>query len=442
MEATARVAQFISTTTYEDLPKEAVARAKRCILDCLGVSVAGAASPVGDIVRGYLQDVEASPKCTVIGLANRTSPTNAAFANGTLGHALDYDDMHYPMIGHPTVVVLPAVLAAAEMTESDVRRLLTSFAVGFEVVCKLGAALNPDHWYRGFHATGTLGTFGAAAGASSMLGLTREQTVNALGIADSQAAGLKENFGTMTKPLHAGHACEAGLKAALLAKRGFTAAPTIFEGRLGFTALLAQNSDLSKLTDHLGAPWDLVDPGAMIKAYPSCGGTHPMLNAILDLAQQHDIAAEDVEAGTTEIAPQQLLYTMPETALQGKFSAQFCLAIALLERRAGLAQFTDDAVRQPKVRDLMGRIRLVVDQELNPRVQPELGDDEQVVRLLLRDGRRLEQWGNLRDIPEATVFDKYRECAGMLLSPDTVDRSLTAVMELESVSEVLGLYRP
>ena len=424
------------------------AKAKRCILDCLGVTIPGALSPAGGIVSQYLKDVQSSPRCTVIGLGQKTSPTNAAFANGLLGHALDYDDMHYPMIGHPTVVVLPAVLAAGEMAGADGRQLLASFAVGFEVACKMGAALNPDHWYKGFHATGTLGTLAAAAGAANMLGLTPEQTVYALGTAGSQAAGLKENFGTMTKPLHAGHAVECGLRAALLARRGFTATERIFEGPLGFSAVMVQDYDLDKLTDHLGDPWALVDPGAMLKAYPSCGGTHPMLNAVLELVQEQDIRAEDVEsaeAGTSMIGPQQLFYTMPTTALEGKFSAQFCLAIAMLERRAGLAQFTDEKVREPRIRDLMSRITLVVDPEVNERLRPEVGDDEQVVRVRLKDGRELEKWASLRDIPDDTLMDKYRECTAPLMSQEAIDRSIDEVMNLERVedlSKFLGMYSP
>jgi len=442
MLETEKLAHFIVQTKYEELPQKAIDNAKQCILDCIGVSFAGyALLPIGKILESYLKEVGGAPKSSVIGSGIRTSPVNAALVNGTLGHALDYDDFALPALSHPSVTILPAVLALGEVTEATGKDALLAFIVGFEAFCKIAHAVQPSHWYKGYHATGTFGTFGATAAASKLLDLDEEQLINALGIAGSEAAGLKQNFGTMTKPFHAGHAAENGIKAALLAKNGFTAAKDILEGRLGFAKVMTDNYDFSIL-DKLGNPWEIVDPAPYIKLHPSCGGTHAAMTAMLSLINEYDIKAEEVErvdAGTNPGGFEQLIYAEPKNQLQAKFSIQFCLAILLLEREAGLAQFTDDKVTDPKTVELMKRITLYIDPEVTKTTPLEWSDKTAVVKIKMKDGREFQRTSDIRHLSWDEIKSKYKECARFILPEDKIEESIEAITNLENLINMSSL---
>jgi len=220
MHATAHVAEFIVKSRWEDCPPAAIEAARRAILDCLGVMLAGSLDEPARIVQSVAEAEGGSPLCTVVGTGRRTGAVWAALANGTAAHALDFDDTNFAMLGHPSAPVLAAALAAGELALADGRAVTHAFLLGFEVETTLAEVINPAHYEHGWHATCTLGTMGAAAAASRLLGLDADQTRTALAVAASQASGLKENFGTMTKPFHAGHAARSGVLAALLARQG------------------------------------------------------------------------------------------------------------------------------------------------------------------------------------------------------------------------------
>ena len=440
LRATESAAKFVCNTNYQDIPRDVLEQAKRCILDFIGVSIAGSRYPIGGILRNYIAEEESHPRCTVIGLGVKTSTTNGAFANGTLGHALDFDDMIFPLVGHPTVPVIPAVLALAERLGANGRDALLAFNLGFDVLCKLGGAVAPAHWYKGFHSTATVGTFGAVLAASKLLKLGLEQTLYALGIAGSQAAGLKQNLGTMTKPFHAGHAAECGVRAAFLARNGFTAAKDVLEGRFGFCRLMTDNNyDLKKLTDGLGERWDIVDPGVFIKPYPSCGGTHAAITAMLSLINEHGITPEQVErvdAGMNAIGPEELIYTDPKTALEGKFSMQFVLAMALLYRKVKLELFTDDKVTDPGTIDMMKKVTLYIDEEISRDVPREWGDKTAVVNVKLKNGTKYRRRVDIKNISDEDLFNKFRDCCKGTLPEGRIETLLEKVMHLERVDSI------
>jgi len=223
MRATSHIAEFVTKSRWEDCPAEAVGAARRAILDCLGVMLAGSVEPAARIVTEIARSEGGAPLATVVGTLLRTGAVWASLANGTAAHALDFDDTNFAMMGHPSAPVLSAALAAGELALADGRSLVHAFLLGFEVETTLAEVMNPPHYEKGFHATGTLGVMGAAAAAARLLGLDASQTRTALAVAASQASGLKENFGTMTKPFHAGHAARSGVLSALLAREGFTA---------------------------------------------------------------------------------------------------------------------------------------------------------------------------------------------------------------------------
>src|SRR5262252_9366896 len=367
MRATSHLAEFVTKSRWEDCPAEAVEAARRAILDCLGVMLAGSVEPAARLVTDVARAEGGSPLATVVGTPLRTGAVWAALANGTAAHALDFDDTNFAMMGHPTAPVLAAALAAGELALADGRALVHAFLLGFEVETTMAAVMNPPHYEKGFHATGTLGTMGAAAAASRLLGLDAEQARAALSLAASQAAGLKENFGTMTKPFHAGHAARSGVLAALLAREGWTASERALEGPQGFFSVLSAGPVRPEVVDTLGAPWKILSSGIAVKPYPSCACTHSIIDGALELGRTHRIRPGDVAevtVGVNAIVPRILIHSNPRSGLEAKFSAEFSAAAALCDGRVGISTFTDDKTREPAIRALMQKIRVRVDPDI------------------------------------------------------------------------------
>ena len=342
--ATAGVAEFLVKSRWEDCPPEAVEAARRAILDCLGVMLAGSVEPPARIIQRIAEMEGGTPLATVVGTGRRTGATWAALANGTAAHALDYDDTNFAMMGHPSAPVLSAALAAGELALADGRSLVHAFLLGFEVETTLAEVVNPPHYYRGWHATCTLGTLGAAAAAAHLLGLDAAQTRVALAVAASQASGLKENFGTMTKPFHAGHAARSGVLAALMAREGWTASEQALEGPQGFFAVLGAGDLRLEHLATLGRPWKILTTGVAVKPYPSCACTHSIIDGARELRERHRLRPDDIREVTVGVhasVPNILIHDRPRTGLEGKFSGVFAAAAALVEEHLGLQTFTD-----------------------------------------------------------------------------------------------------
>jgi 2-methylcitrate dehydratase PrpD len=376
-------------------------------------------------------------------------------ANGVAGHAMDYDDTQlstskeavYGLLTHPTTPVLAAVLAIGEKQRISGADFLLAYIVGVEVECRLADAINPRHYQSGFHSTATLGGLGAVMAVGKLLRLNKRLLVHALGIAASMASGLRENFGTMTKPLHAGRAAENGVTAALLAQSGFSAATNILEARRGFYNAMAGGHDESKIAGRLGRPYFMQEPGISIKPYPSGSLSHPAQDLILDLVQKHDLHDKDIQSidvGTNSNVPNALIYPMPKNALEAKFSIPFCMAIAVLERKAGIAQFVDRKVRQRRVVDMMRRVTLSVDNELEA-----LGYDRvrSRIRIKLNNGRMIEGRCDVaRGHPEkplswAELSEKFRDCASLVLPAKNAEKVIDLVARLAQLGNLGMLMR-
>jgi 2-methylcitrate dehydratase PrpD len=374
IELTKFVADFVVQTTAGDLSAEIVELGKKSILDGLGLALSGSVSKTGDLVRRHLDDLNlGAGAATVIGGGRKVAPRFAAFANGVGIHADDYDDTQlavakdrvYGLLTHPTAPALPAALAIAELVKAPGRDFMLAYQLGVEVECKIAEAIAPRHYQTGFHATGTCGTFAAAAASAKLLGFDAATTRRALSIAGSQSAGLRENFGTMTKPFHAGRASESGVTAAQFASYGWTAAPRILEAPRGFFSAAGGGYDPAAIFGKLGAPWTLVDPGVSIKPHPSGSLTHPGMTEMLRLIRANDIRAEDVRhvrVGTNSNMPNALIHHRPKDELQAKFSMEFCMAILLLDGRAGLNEFTDAAVEREDVKAMIEKVDFVIDE--------------------------------------------------------------------------------
>ena len=455
MGLTQEVVSFVHKTRYRDISLEVIRLAQGFVLDGLGVTLAGSTEKGSRILHAYIRQFGGRAEATVVGAGFPVPAAKAALANGASGHAMDYDDTQlstskeavYGLLTHPTVPVLSAALAVGEKERVSGRELLLAYILGVEAECRIADAINPRHYQAGFHSTATIGGLGAAMAVGKLLGLREEALGRALGLAASMASGLRENFGTMTKPLHAGRAAENGVTAAQLAEKGFTAASNIIEAKRGLFNAMAGGGDESKIVGRLGRPYFMQEPGISIKPYPSGSLSHPAQDAILELVKSHDLHAEgieSVEVGTNSNVPNALIYPMPKTALEGKFSIPFCMAIAVLERKAGIAQFTDRKVREPKVVEFMKRVTLYVDPELEA-----LGYDQvrSRVRVKLKDGRAIEGRADvakghpLKPMNWGELGEKFHDCARLVLSRNETEAAIELVSNLDKMRSILPLIR-
>jgi 2-methylcitrate dehydratase PrpD len=443
-----QLAAYAMAESFEKLPLAAVTAARLAILDTLGVTLAGSVETTAARARALIAHRRGPEEATVIGTALRAGVEDAALANGTASHALDYDDVQQSLSGHPSAPILSAALSVAERVGAAGAALVTAFVVGVEIEAKLGRALNPAHYEAGWHATATLGVFGAAAATAKLIGLSAERTAHALAIAATMASGIKANFGTDCKPFHVGHAARCGIEAALLAEAGFTGNPRALEHGDGFgsTHGAGTSPQWDLAVAGLGSPHELVDPGIGVKRFPACASTHQALDATLALAAEHAIAAgsvESVECGVSYLAPHQLIYDRAETGLQGKFSMPYCVSVALLDRTVGLGQFADERVRRADVQALMPRVRMFVHPEQTTRASLPTRFSE--VTITLKDGRRLQrrvaqakgQPKNPLTLDERET--KFRDCARRALAPEQAESVLTSVEALETLPDVRAL---
>jgi 2-methylcitrate dehydratase PrpD len=393
---TRSVAEFIVNTKYEDIPADVLELGKKTLLDGFGLALAGSASVVGPVIRQYIGTlgVAGAKGATVVGTSMKVPPRFAALANGVSIHADDYDDTGSAL--HVAAPVLPPAFALCEEARRSGKDLMLAFHVGVEVASKIGDAILPRHDREGFHTTGTCGSFGSAAACAKLRGLTVVQTAYALGVAASEAGGIRRNFGSMTKAFHAGHAAENGCVAADLAALGFTAADDVLETPLGFFQAAGGGFDPSAIVNRLGRPWMFASPGDLIKRFPCGTIQQPVMDATLRLIAQHDITAIDVERveiGGNQSNVNTLFRHRPTTGLEAKFSMEFAVAILLLDRKAGLTQFADASVRRPEVQDLIGRVRYYADPEFdtlgrNGAFQAVL-EEPSILKVQMKDGRVL-----------------------------------------------------
>lgn len=364
---TRHVAEFVVNTPYESLSACAIAAGKKSILDGIGLAICGSVAQSGKLLERYFRESGISGTSPVLGTTLKLPPRFAGFVNSVAIHADDFDDTQlavapdrvYGLLTHPTAPVLPAALAIAHQQNSSGRDFLLAYQLGVEVECKIAEAIDPRHYQSGFHTTATCGVFAAASAAARLVGLPAPRVAASLSLAASQSAGLRENFGTMTKPFHAGRACESGIFAVELIRMGWTATEIGLEAQRGFFRAAGGGWDDTAIRGKLGHPWTFDDPGISIKPHPSGSLTHPAMTILLELLQTHDLHAKDIariRVGTNQYMPTTLLHAQPTTELQAKFSMQFCMAILALRRRAGLAEFTDEVVNSEDVRDMIRRV--------------------------------------------------------------------------------------
>jgi 2-methylcitrate dehydratase PrpD len=450
MGATEKIARFIVETGYEDIPRDGVEKAKRTALDCLGAALAGVGEPVSQTITGYVMKLGGPPQSSVFGAGIKVSAPDATLANGVIAHALDYDDCGVK-IGHPSVLVLPAVLSLGEHLGASGRDILTAYILGLEVEGKLAlhadfklmqARLNHQTWY---------GSVGAAAACAKLLRLDIAKTRMALGIGANFACGLSANHGSMAGAMAAGNACRNGVTAALMAQEGVTANPNIIEAKNGFydTLVGRDHYDAERMAEGLGNPFYIESPGIGLKKYPSCYHTHRALDGVLQLIGEHRLSDKDiveVDVGTSERAMRVLAFSEPETPYQAKYSMPYCIAAAVVDQQVTLDTFTADKMVDPDIIKARKKVHLSF-----PGIPiwpglADVGPDTEFVgnpvTIRTTDGRSYNARVDIpRGDPALPLTDdellaKYRDCGHSQLRPDEIQHSLDLVLGLERVADI------
>ncbi len=448
---TQQLARFVSTFRLSQLSPLALAVAKMGYMDCLGVALAGSAQPAGKIAARFAQSQQGAPVASVWGQRFATSPLLAALANGTAAHALDYDDVNWSLIGHPSVSLTASTLALGEQLGASGASVLEAYACGFEVMTKIGKSCQPAHSLEGgWHPTSTVGTIGATAACARLRGLDLEAARNALGIAVSHSSGVVQNFGTMTKPLHAGIAAQNGIQATGLALAGFTSSPDAMEGAHGFYGSYSRGLPLKlEVLHELGELFELDTSRLVIKPYPCGVAGHPAIDAALLLRRRLSPDGikkiEKIEIGGTSYTIDKMRYLVPETGLQAKFSLTYQVARALVDGWIGMGAFSDEAALEGPIVELARRGSIFVDPEIEAEWRAKGGSRPCKVTLHLAGGEILEELVKISkgnpEVPltEEELRQKFLDCAVLSLDRGKAVRLADQLQHMENVPDVGAL---
>jgi 2-methylcitrate dehydratase PrpD len=444
MNVTAKIAEFVMNAKYETIPLKALETGKLAVRDCLGVALAGSKEEDAKICAEIARQEGAKEEASVIGQGFKSSALQAAFANGTAAHAMDFDHS-FTLMGQPTAPIIPAVLALGESLGVSGRQLLEAYATGFEVTGKLAHSLR-DSKHDGWHAPSTLGSFGAAAGCAKLLGLNAAKIEMALGIAASMASGVVSNFGTMTKPLHVGLGARNGVLAAKLAQGGYTANAQAIEAGMGFYKVFHGETAIhTEAVEELGKSYALESDGIRIKPYPCGGLTHQAIDTVLDFRAKHGVTAEMVESIDVDVMRhtfERIIFKVPQNGIQGKFCMPYLLARAIIDGRVFIDAFTDAAVRDPNVLKLAERIQMRLDNNLPSR---DLGSRPCRVTLRLKNGqtysREVQHSKGGPEFPMTAdeLKTKFTDCARQTLSEASTQRALDDLNRLETLPDIRPL---
>jgi 2-methylcitrate dehydratase PrpD len=458
IKTTAAAAAFVENLGFDKIPAEAVRIATRCLLDGLGLFIAGSEEHSVRLLIAEAEEQGGRPDALLLGRGTKKVPAfMAARVLGTAGHAHDWDDSQvsldpahiYGLLTHPTIPPLTSALVMSQKLGGiEGKTFMLAFLTGFEVECKISEWMLPQHYVRGMHSSGTVGTFGAYAAAAKLLRLKQDELRSGFGIAASFAAGIRCNFGTMTKPLHVGRAAENGVTAALLAARGFTADPDALDGPWGFYAVQGGGVSSEKVAQGFGKTWSIVEPGVSIKPYPCGVLTHPTIDLMLKLVTEHDVKPEDIDtvkvyAGTNILNP--IRYPIAANHLQAKFSLPAALAMIVLARKAGKREFSDEFVGAVPMQAMQRRISTELDLDIE-----KMGFDKMRSSIVihLKDGRTVEGWADerYRGGPENPLSDadlevKVRSCCEGVLDAEKQTALIDAAWSVAQLTDADKLMR-
>ena len=443
MNETREMASFVVATDYEDFPENVREQAKMCVLDYLGCALYGSTTEWCKYLGDFVKTVGCKEECTVIGNSWKTSEPYAALMNGTMGHGFELDDSHSKCFLHPGVVIIPAALAVGEKECVNGKKFLMAVVLGYEIMCRLGLVLGISHAMRGHHATGTNGTFGAAAAAGKLLNLNEEQMASALGVAGSFSSGLKEFYlrGDMVKRLHAGRAAEGGVMAASLASRGFTGPSTVLEGKYGYFNVFSDDSNLLKLKENLKKEWEILNIN--VKPYACCRGIHATIDGLLVLAKKYNMKPKEIEkivVGTNRKAAEQNSGPGTESIMAAQFSIPFSAALTLLKDIEDPSIYNETTLKDENVISLSKRVEVV-----NSIEGP--GMEEARVAVELKDGQKYSiEIKNPKGNPEnpfspKEIIEKFKKLTRGLIPDKTAEKITDTILHLDTVTDIKDLCK-
>lgn len=440
MGHTEQLAGFISGCKYDLLPDDVIAAVKRCFLDWIGVTLGATGDEGVNILLGVIEEQGGKRQASIFGSCVKTTMLQAALVNGTMSHTLDYDDAHDIIRTHPSAPLAPALLAVAECLQLSGKELIAAFVAGYETMVRIGYALGKQYYEQGWHATSVLGRFGAAAGAARLLGLSPDRTAVALGLAATQAGGVRDVFGTMGKAFHAGKAASDGLLSAFLARDGFKVPGDMLEETGHFSQVFSREYDPESIGKGLGSVYSLGDVN--FKPYAACLLVHPVIDAMLAIRADHQPDLGQIEKIYVRVAPLNFKVTGdfdPQTGFEAKFSFPMAAALALVFGNVNHSLFTHSVLHDPSVRTVMGKIRAASDESM--------AENEAVVNIIMNDGRRYSSHitipkGNPKNpMTFVELASKARDLSTKVLASDVVERMIATVAGLEKLKDTSELVR-
>ncbi len=447
---TQKLADFAANLTFSDIPPSVVDHMKLCLLDTVGCGLYGSTLPWGRIIADFARDLGGKEESTLLGMKYKASASNAALANGTMIHGFELDDLHRISILHPGSVIMPAALAVGEMKgRCTGTEFLTALVAGYEVGTRVGMGVGASHLHRGYHPTGTHGTFGAAAAAGKILRLDEEKMTHALGIAGTQAAGLMAaQYAAMVKRMHAGRASQSGVYGTLLAERGFTGITDILEADFGgYCKVMGEGQDLDKITKGLGESYEVLNVG--FKCYSSCGSNFTSLEALSGMMKEQGLTASEIKQITIRSTTVTKLHVgwdyKPEGMTAAQMNLPYSLAVMAMEGDAFVDQFTEEKIKDPPILDFVKRITVVPDPELD---RP--GQDYRhaiICQVETKDGRSLERrvdfakGGTNKPMTRQEVEGKFRRLAAKVLPEKKVQDLYQTILNMENIPSLTEFTR-
>lgn len=440
MGATETLARFVVETTADQISQKARDQTRRSLIDTIGTTLAGTTEPTAKIITNFVLGQKANPTAWVAGTTGRTSPMLAALANGTMAHALDFDDVL--AFGHAGVAVVPAALAVAEEIGASGLDLLDAIVLGYEVAGRIAGGTTRVPYARGYHGTSIYGVFGATAAVGRLLRLDVQQMRHAFGIAGSLASGVRANFGTDTKPLHAGECGRQGVEASKLAQAGFTADPNIIETKVGYgeTLLWKGEFDPEKMVQNLGKPF-IAEQGPGLKKYACCYCNHATLDGMFNILANNQLDPAQIASITVDGSPMlkdPLIYTHPTIGLHGKFSLHYNIALAIVDGQTTLGSYTNDHIRDRRLAEVIDKVQVNTHEDWQPNLRVKID-------IATKDGRRVvhEQdfikGDNEHPLSWAEILEKFRDNASVTMSGGAIDRTVELIQTIESVASVRTL---
>ena len=455
-DLTKYVTKFIYKNKYNNIPKNVVELAKKHILDGFGLALSGSVARTGEYLFKHIKKNSAKGKATVIGSKMKLPSQFAALANGVGIHSDDYDDTQlavakdrvYGLLTHPTAPCLPSAFAEGEIHKINGKDFLNAYLIGVDVECKISEAMSPRHYQHGFHSTATCGTFESEAAASKIRKYSFDKTLRSIGIAASLSAGLRENFGTMTKPLHAGRAAESGVVACDLSNYGWSSTDKILESPRGFFQAHGGGYDINAIKGKLGKPWTFSKPGISIKPHPCGSLTHPGMTKMLELIKKYNIKPDQilkVDVGTNHNMQNALIHHRPKNEFQAKFSMEYSMAILLIERRAYIPEYQDKRINKSDVQKMLRRVNFYKN-----KTAEAAGYDKMttLIDIYLKNGKKISGRGDFGKgspaIPMSydEVADKFLGCAEFAKWPILKSKKIIKlVKDLEKIKDIRILGR-